>query len=141
MTVHIEAFPKSCRYGKYLSLVTVLVLKIFFLSSNFCCRNFKHWQKPKLVFLRQKKTKCTWQVSSLFEIPYIRRKLKQILALCWPQGARVCFSLFSNMSKIKQTWNSSSGKTSSKTWKYLKSHERVIKKSCAFFRCSSRQKY
>ena len=45
------------------------------------------------LFLRNNKAKSTWQVSSLLDLPYIHRKLRQTLALCWPQLARVCFSL------------------------------------------------
>ena len=37
--------------------------------------------------------KMTWKVSILFYHPYIHRQLQQILATCWPQVARVCFSL------------------------------------------------
>ena len=37
------------------------------------------------------KSKSTWQVLNLLDLPYIHRKLKQTLAPCWQQVAMGCF--------------------------------------------------
>ena len=47
--VHIEAFPQSCRYGKYLCLVTVLGM------NNLCVRaRFFFTSAPKVLSLSRK---------------------------------------------------------------------------------------
>ena len=43
-------------------------------------------------FLRQDKNKNTWLFSSLLDLQYVHRTLKQTLAPCGPQVARVYFS-------------------------------------------------
>ena len=63
MQIHIDAFPQSCRYGKYRSFATLVIpitvlgdeqfafpCKVFFLP-NFRWKNSEHEQKPKLVFV------------------------------------------------------------------------------------------
>ena len=42
------------------------------------------------ICLRQNKDKSTWWISSWLDLPYIRRKLRVTLALCWPYVARSC---------------------------------------------------
>ena len=49
------------------------------------------WAETKTGLLRHNKSKSTWQVSNLLDLPYIHRKLKQTLAPCWQQVAMGCF--------------------------------------------------
>ena len=52
------------------------------------------------VFLGRINTKA----SSLLDFPYVHRKLKQTLALCYPQVAIVCFSFMWVNKKIILHW-------------------------------------
>ena len=65
-------------------------LRAKLIMTNFDCINSDYEQKKNWSFWDRKKS--TWQDSSLMDLPYVHWKLKQTLAPCCPQIARVCFS-------------------------------------------------
>ena len=89
-------------------------------------RRNKSW-----YILRYNKGKSTWQLSCLLDLWYIHSK-KTNLGSVLAAGSRGLFLFSMNMLKIEQTWNLSSGKTSSKSSNNFKSLDRPIKSWCFF---------
>ena len=57
--------------------------------SIFSWKSSEHKKKTKLIYSEaENKAESSWQVSSLWDLPYIHRKIKQTLA---PQVARIFF--------------------------------------------------
>ena len=126
---HIEAFPQSCRYGKYLrcsclggwAICTLLLW--FFLDKLLLKKFFFQGYKPKLVFLGQNKTKKVFDEFQTFWIFRIFTENKNNPRLCGGHRYLGIEHEHENMLKIKNVWNLSDGKT---YWNDFKSLNRLI---------------